>query len=69
MSLAWSSLAALAIAPLQDVLNLGAELKFLSPDETQPQWAGLSVHRSVIEFTVRRIEHYTVVTFSDRAGP
>jgi hypothetical protein len=45
------------------------ELKVLSPDETQPQWAGLSLHRSVIEFTVPRIEHYTVVTFSDRAGP
>jgi hypothetical protein len=45
------------------------ELKVLSPDETQPQLASLSVHRSVIEFTVRRIEHYTVVTFSDRAGP
>jgi hypothetical protein len=45
------------------------EVKVLSPDETQPQLAGLSLHRSVIEFTVRRIEHYTVVTFSDRAGP
>ena len=45
------------------------ELKVLSPDETQPQLAGLSRHGSVIEFTVRRIEHYTVVTFSDRAGP
>jgi hypothetical protein len=45
------------------------ELKVLSPDETQPQLADLSLHRSVIEFTVPRIEHYTVVTFSDRAGP
>lgn len=43
------------------------ELKVLSPDETGPQLAGLSLHRSVIEFTVRRIEHYAVVTFSDRA--
>ena len=45
------------------------ELKVLSPDETQPQLAALSLHRSVIEFTVRRIEHYTVVTFSDEAEP
>ena len=45
------------------------ELNVLSPDETQPPLAGLSLHRSVIEFTVRRIEHYTVVTFSDRARP
>src|SRR5215831_14012072 len=45
------------------------EVKVLSPDETQPQLAVLSLHRRIIEFTVRRIEHYTVVTFSDRAGP
>jgi hypothetical protein len=44
-------------------------LKVLSPDETQPQLAGLSLHRNVIEFTLRRIEHYAVVTFSDKAGP
>src|SRR5262249_3221354 len=44
------------------------ELKILSPDETQPQLAGLYLHRSIIEFTVRRIEHYIVVTFSDRVG-
>jgi hypothetical protein len=45
------------------------ELKVLSPDETRPQLAGRSLHRWVIEFTVRRIEHYTMVTFSDRARP
>src|SRR4029077_4989657 len=43
------------------------EVKVLSPDETQPQLAVLSLHQGAIEFTVRRIEHYTVVTFSDRA--
>jgi len=45
------------------------ELKVLSPDEPQPQLAGLSVYRGVIEFTLSRIEHYTVVTFSRRAAP
>jgi len=45
------------------------KLKVLSPDEAQPQLAGLSLHRSVIEFTLRRIEHYSVVTLSDKAGP
>jgi len=45
------------------------ELKVLSPDEAQPQLAGLSLHRSSIEFTMCRIDHYTVVTFSDRAEP
>jgi hypothetical protein len=44
------------------------ELKALSPDETQPQLAGLSLQGSVIEFTLSRIEHYTVVTLSDRVG-
>jgi hypothetical protein len=43
------------------------EVKVLSPDAGQPEFAGLSVHGSVIEFTLRRIEHYAVVTFSDRA--
>ena len=45
------------------------ELKVLSPDEIRPQLADLSVRRNVIEFTLRRIEHYTVVTFSDKAAP
>ena len=44
------------------------ELKVLSPDATQPQLARLSLHGSVAEFTLREIDHYTVVTFSDRAG-
>ena len=42
------------------------EVKVLSPDAAQPQFAGLSVHRSVCEFTLGRIEHYTVVTLSAR---
>jgi hypothetical protein len=44
------------------------ELEVLSPDATQPSLAGLSLHGSVTEFTLREIEQYTVVTFSDRAG-
>ena len=45
------------------------EVKFLSPDAAQPQLAGLSLHGSVCEFTLGRIDHYTVVTLSDRPGP
>ena len=44
------------------------EVKVLSPDAAQPQIAGLSLHGSVSEFTLHRIEHYTVVTLSARAG-
>ena len=45
------------------------EVKVLSPDTAQPQFAGLSLHGSVSEFTLGRIEHYTVVTLSARPGP
>jgi hypothetical protein len=44
------------------------EVKVLSPDAAQPEIAGISLHGSICEFTLRRIEHYTVVTLSDRAG-
>lgn len=44
------------------------EVKVLSPDAAQPQFAGLSLHGSVSEFTLDRIEHYTVVTLSARPG-
>jgi 4-alpha-glucanotransferase len=38
MRLAWSSVAALAIAPLQDVLNLGAEARMNTPGTTDGNW-------------------------------
>ena len=40
------------------------EVKVLSPDAAEPQVTGLSVHGNVSEFTLGRIEHYTVVTLS-----
>jgi hypothetical protein len=38
MRLAWSSVAALAIAPLQDVLNLGAEARMNVPGRAEGNW-------------------------------
>jgi 4-alpha-glucanotransferase len=38
MQLAWSSAAALAIAPLQDVLNLGAEARMNVPGRAAGNW-------------------------------
>src|SRR5215475_9373655 len=38
MSLAWSSMAALAIAPLQDLLNLGAESRMNVPGRASGNW-------------------------------
>src|SRR5216683_254133 len=45
------------------------EVKVLSPDAAQPQLAGLSLHGSTSEFTLCRIDHYTVVSLSARPGP
>src|SRR5580704_7247338 len=45
------------------------EVKVLSPDTPQPQFAGLSLHSSIAEFVLNRIEHYTVVTFSPNPKP
>ncbi len=45
------------------------EVKVLSPDATEPQFHGLSLHGSVSEFTLGRIDHYTVVILSAKAGP
>jgi len=39
IQLAWSSMAALAIAPLQDLLNLGAEARMNVPGRTDGNWA------------------------------
>jgi 4-alpha-glucanotransferase len=38
LRLAWSSVAALAIAPLQDLLNLGAEARMNFPGSTDAHW-------------------------------
>jgi 4-alpha-glucanotransferase len=38
MELAWSSAAALAIVPLQDVLNLGAEARMNLPGRADGNW-------------------------------
>jgi hypothetical protein len=47
----------------------GWEVKVLSPDAAEPQFADLSLHGNVCEFTLRRILHYTVVTLSARPAP
>ena len=38
MRLAWSSVAALAMAPLQDVLNLGTEARMNVPGRAEGNW-------------------------------
>jgi 4-alpha-glucanotransferase len=38
MQLAWSSSAALAVAPLQDLLNLGTEARMNMPGRAEGNW-------------------------------
>jgi hypothetical protein len=58
------------LVDLREAKDLSSwEVKVLSPDAGVSQFTGLSLHGSVAEFTLRRIEHYTAVTFSARAGP
>jgi 4-alpha-glucanotransferase len=38
LQLAWSSVAALAIAPLQDVLNLGTDARMNRPGSAEGNW-------------------------------
>jgi len=40
------------------------DVEALSPDATQQQLSGLSLHGSMCQFTLREIEHYSVVTLS-----
>jgi len=45
------------------------EAKVLSPDSARLEFAGLYLHGSVCEFTLSRIQHYTVVTLSATTAP
>ncbi len=47
----------------------GWEMKVLSPDAAQPQFADLSLHGNVCEFTLGQIEHYTTVILSRQPQP
>ena len=44
------------------------DVKVLSPDAAEPQFADLSLHGSIAEFTLSQIQHYTVVTLSAKQG-
>jgi len=44
----------------------GWELKILSPDTDQPQYANVSLHGRLAEFTMARIDHYTLVVLTGR---
>jgi 4-alpha-glucanotransferase len=74
MSLAWSSIAALAIAPLQDVLNLGRDARMNVPGRADGNWrwrcteqmlAGPAFEglRELTTASSRSVEQYSPTTF------
>jgi len=59
MSLAWSSMAALAIAPLQDLLNLGAESRMNVPGRASGNWRWRSPEGMLADQAFDRLRELT----------
>jgi 4-alpha-glucanotransferase len=62
--LAWSSPAGLAIAPLQDLLNLGAEARMNMPGSTEGNWRWRCTEEMLSESVFERL--YGLTTTTDR---
>jgi 4-alpha-glucanotransferase len=62
--LAWSSPAGLAIAPLQDLLNLGAEARMNMPGSTEGNWCWRCTDEMLSESVFERL--YGLTTTTDR---
>jgi len=58
MHLAWSSPAALAIAPLQDLLNLGSEARMNVPGRADGNW-GWRVREDMLSQAFQRLQDVT----------
>ena len=66
MDLAWSSTAALAMAPLQDLLNLGKEARMNVPGRAEGNWRWRSTPEMMSPMAFERLRNLTVV--SNRLG-
>ena len=55
MDLAWASMAALAMAPLQDLLNLGAEARMNVPGRAEGNWAWRCTEEMLRRSTLRMV--------------
>jgi len=66
MGLAWSSAAALAMAPLQDLLNLGKEARMNVPGRAEGNWRWRSTPEMMSPMAFERLRNLTVV--SNRLG-
>ena len=59
---AWSSVAALAIAPLQDLLNLGAEARMNLPGSTDAHWRWRCTEEMLHGSILRRLRDLTATS-------
>jgi 4-alpha-glucanotransferase len=62
LRLAWSSVAALAVAPLQDLLNLGAEARMNLPGSTDAHWRWRCTDRILNSSTFHRLREVTTTS-------
>ena len=68
ISLAWSSMAALAIAPLQDVLNLGAESRMNVPGRASGNWRWRSQEHMQADRAFDQLQELTKTSKRSGAG-
>jgi len=64
--LAWSSAAALAIVPLQDVLNLGTDARMNLPGRVEGNWRWRCTEDMLSEPALERLRKLTAI--SNRPG-
>jgi 4-alpha-glucanotransferase len=62
LRLAWSSVAALAIAPLQDVLNLGSEARMNTPGSAEANWCWRVTEDMLDASVFERLQHLTAAS-------
>jgi len=62
LRLAWSSVAALSIAPLQDLLNLGAEARMNLPGSVEGNWGWRSTEEMLRTSVFERLRDLTAVS-------
>jgi 4-alpha-glucanotransferase len=62
ISLAWSSIAALAIAPLQDVLNLGHEARMNLPGSAEGNWRWRCTEQMLSDSAFERLRALTATS-------
>jgi 4-alpha-glucanotransferase len=62
LRLAWSSVAALAIAPLQDLLNLGAQARMNLPGSTDGHWRWRCTEEMLNSSTFRQLRDVTATS-------